>query len=74
MICADETPQQAQIKQKRIFDKKTADAKAYSVFVFQEVVPPKGTNKLLRNLAWPTAKTEVYLSGRAFEHRKPGSL
>ena len=55
MICADETPQQAQIKQKRIFKKKTADAKGYSVFVFQEVVPPKGTNKLPRNLARPTA-------------------
>ena len=44
--------QQAQIRQKRRFDKKTADAKAYSVgdyvWVFQEVVPPKGTKKLFK--------------------------
>ena len=35
------------------FDKKTADAKAYSVgdyvCVFREVVPPKGTKKLFKN-------------------------
>ena len=44
--------QQAQIRQKRRFYKKTTDAKAYSVgdyvWVFQEVVPPKGTKKLLK--------------------------
>ena len=48
---------QAQIRQKRRFDKRTADAKAYSVgnyvWVFQEVVPPKGTKKLLKNWRGP---------------------
>ena len=47
-LCRRNT-QQAQIRQKRRFDKRTADAKAYSVgdyvWVFQEVVPPKGTKK-----------------------------
>ena len=42
--------QQAQTRQKRRFDKRTAAAKAYSVadyvWVFQEVVPSKGTKKL----------------------------
>ena len=50
-LCRRDT-QQAQIRQKRRFDKRTADAKAYSVgdyvWVFQEVVPPKGTKKLLK--------------------------
>ena len=45
--------QQAQFRQKRRFDERTADAKAYSdgdyAWVFQEVVPPKGTKKLLKN-------------------------
>ena len=44
-LCRRNT-QQAQIRQKRRFDKRTVDAKAYSVgdyvWVFQEVVPPKG--------------------------------
>ena len=43
-LCRRNT-QQALIRQKRRFDKKTADTKAYSVgdyvWVFQEVVPPK---------------------------------
>ena len=44
-LCRRNT-QQAHNRQKRRFDKRTADAKAYSVgdfvWVFQEVVPPKG--------------------------------
>ena len=48
--------QQAQIRQKRRFDKRTADAKTYSVgdfvWVFQEVVPPKGTKKINEKMAW----------------------
>ena len=62
MICADETPQQARIKQTRIFDKRTADAKAYSSWVFQEVVHPKGTKKLAE--VGPLQITEVHQSGR----------
>ena len=45
--------QQAQVRQKRKFDKSNADAKAFSVgdyvWVFQEVIPPKGNKKLLKN-------------------------
>ena len=50
-LCRRNT-QQAQIRQKKRFDKRTADAKAYSVgdyvWVFQEVVPLKGNKKLLK--------------------------
>ena len=60
--------QQAQIRQTRRFDKRTADAKAYSVgnyvWVFQEVVPPKGTKKLLKILRGPFQITEVHQGGR----------
>ena len=45
-LCRRNT-QQAQVRQKGRFDKRTADAKAYSVgdyvWAFQEVVPTKGT-------------------------------
>ena len=50
-LCRRNT-QQAQIRQKRRFDKRTADANAYSVDdyvrVFQEVVQPKGTKKITK--------------------------
>ena len=48
-LCRRNT-QQAQDRQKRRFDKRTADAKVYSVgdyvWLFQKVVPPKRTKKL----------------------------
>ena len=54
-LCRRNT-QQAQISQKRRFDRRTADAKAHSVgdyvWVFQEVVPPKGTKKIIKEMAW----------------------
>ena len=54
-LCMRNT-QHAQIRQKRRFHKKTANAKAYSVgdyiWVFQEVVPPKGTKKIIKEMAW----------------------
>ena len=41
-----------QIREKKKFDKRTADTKAYSVgdyvWVFQEVVPPKGTKNYFK--------------------------
>ena len=44
---------QAQARQRKRFDKKSAGAKAYSVgdyvWVFQSVIPPKGTKKLLKS-------------------------
>ena len=54
-LCRRNT-QQAQFRQKLRFDKRTADEKAYSVgdyvWVFQELVPPKGTENLLKKMAW----------------------
>ena len=45
--------QQAPAKHRKKFDKKAAGAKAYSVgdyvWVFQNVIPPKGTKKLLKS-------------------------
>ena len=50
-VCRKNT-QQAQIRQKRRFDERNADAKVYSVgdfvWVFQDLVPPKGTKKMLK--------------------------
>ena len=50
-LCRRNT-QQAKIIQKRRFDKRNANSKAYSVgdfvLMFQEVVPPKGITKLLK--------------------------
>ena len=62
--------QQAQVTQKRRFDKRTADAKAYSVgdyvWVFQEVVPPKVTKKLLKKWCGPFQINEVHQGGRFY--------
>ena len=47
----------------RSFDKRTADAKTYSVgnyvWVIQEVLPPKGTKVLLKKCRGPFQITEV---------------
>ena len=68
-LCRRNT-QQAQIRQKRRFDKRTADAKAYSVgdyvWLFQEVVPSKGTKKLLKKWRGPFQITEVHQGGRFY--------
>ena len=56
-LCRRNT-QQAQARQRKIFDRKTAGAKAYSVgvnvWVFQNVIPPKGTKKLLKSEGDPS--------------------
>ena len=48
-LCRQNT-QQAQARQRKKFDKKAAGVKAYKVrdyvWVFQNVIPPKGTKKL----------------------------
>ena len=53
-LCRRNT-QQAQFRQKRRLNKRTADTKAYSfgndVYLYQEVVLPKGTKKNLKNCA-----------------------
>ena len=68
-LCRRNT-QQVQIRQKRRFDKRTANAKAYSVgdyvWVFHEVVPPKGTKKLLKKWRGPFQITEVHQGGRFY--------
>ena len=50
--------------------KRTADAKAYPygdyVWVFQEVVPPKRTKKLLKKWRGPFQITEVHQGGRYY--------
>ena len=52
---------------KRRFDKRTADAKAYSVGdIFQEVVPPNETKKLLKKWRGPFQITEVHQRGRFY--------
>ena len=52
-LCRRNT-QQAQARQRKRFDKKAAGAEAYSVgdyvWVFQNVIPPKGTKKLLKKV------------------------
>ena len=62
--------QQAQARQKKKFDKKAAGAKAYSVgdyvWVFQNVIPPKGTKKLLKKWRGPFMITEVHQEGRFY--------
>ena len=62
--------QQAQIRQKKKFDRRTADAKAYSVgdrvWVFQEVVPPKGSKKFLKKWRGPFQITEVHQGDRFY--------
>ena len=68
-LCRRNT-QQAQARQKKRFDKKAAGAKAYSVgdyvWVIQNVIPPKGTEKLLRKGRRPFMITEVYQEERFF--------
>ena len=60
----------AQIRQKTIFDKRTAVAKTYSVgdcvWVFQEVVPAKTTKKVLKKWRVSFQITEVRQGGRFY--------
>ena len=83
-LCRHNT-QQAQARRKKRFDKKAAGAKTDSVrdyvWVFQNVIPPKGTKKLLKKRRGPFMITEVHqkrqfyrlITGRAahFENIKP---
>ena len=66
-LCRRNT-QQGQEKQRRRFDKKAAGTKTYSledyVWIFQNVIPPKGTKKLLKKWRGPFMITEVQQEGR----------
>ena len=68
-LCRRNT-QQAQARQRKRFDKKAAGAKAYSVgdyvWVFQKVIPLKGTKKLLKKWRGPFMITEVHQEGRFY--------
>ena len=68
-LCRRNT-QQAQARQRKRFDKKAGGAKAYSVgdyvWVFQNVIPPKGTKKLLEKWREPFMITEVHQEGRFY--------
>ena len=68
-LCRRNT-QQAQARQRKRFDKKAAGAKAYSVgdyvWVFQNVIPPKGTKKLLKKWRGSFMITEVHQEGRFY--------
>ena len=68
-LCRRNT-QQAQARQRKRFDKKAAGAKAYSVadyvWVFQNVIPPKGTKKLLKKWRGPFIITEMHQEGRFY--------
>ena len=63
--------QHAQIRQKRRFHKRTAHAKAHStrdyVWLFQEVVLPKGSKKLLKKRRVSFQITEVHQGGRVYQ-------
>ena len=56
--------QQAQARQRKRFNRKAAGAKAYSVedyvWVFQNVIPPKGTKKLLKKWRPSTGRAAHY--------------
>ena len=68
-LCRRNT-QQAQARQRKRFDKKAAGAKTYSVgdyvWVFQNVIPPKGTEELLKRWRGPFMITEVHQEGRFY--------
>ena len=68
-LCRRNT-QQAPARQRKRFDKKAAGAEAYSVgdyvWVFQNVIPPKGTKRLLKKWRGPFMITEVHQEGRFY--------
>ena len=61
---------QAQMRQRKKYDEKILQAKPYAVcqyvWVFQSVIPPKGTKKLLKKWRGPFMVTEVHQQGRFY--------
>ena len=72
-LCRRNTAQ-AQMKQRRKYDEKILQAKPYAegqyVRVFQNVIPPKGTKKLLKKWRGPFMITEVHQQGLFYRLRK----
>ena len=68
-LCRRNTAQ-AQMRQRRKYDEKILQAKPYEVgqyvWVFQNVIPPKGTKKLLKKWRGPFMITEVHQQGRFY--------
>ena len=83
-LCRRNTAQ-AQMRQRKKYDEKILQAKPNEVdqyvWVFQNVIPPKGTKKLLKKWRGPFMITEVHQQGRFYrlstgraahyENRKP---
>ena len=61
---------QAQMRQRKKYNEKILQAKRYAVGpyvrVFQNVIPPKGTKKLLKKWREPFMITEVHQQGRFY--------
>ena len=68
-LCRRNTAQ-AQMRQRKKYDEKILQAKPYEVgqyaWVFQNVIPPKGTKKILKNWRGPFMITEVHQQGRFY--------
>ena len=68
-LCRRNTAQ-AQMRQRKKYDEKILQAKPYEVgqyvWVFQNVIPPKGTKKLLKKWRGPFMITEVHQQGRFY--------
>ena len=68
-LCRRNTAQ-AQMRQRKKYDEKILQAKPYAVgqfvWVFQNVIPPKGTKKLLKKWRGPFMITEVLQQGRFY--------
>ena len=61
---------QAQMRQRKNYDEKLLQAKPYAlgqnVWEFQNIIPPKGTKKLLKKWRGPFMITEVHQQGRFY--------
>ena len=68
-LCRRNTAQ-AQMRQRKKYDEKILRAKPYAVsqyvWVFQNVIPPKGTKKLLKKWRGPFVITEVHQQRRFY--------
>ena len=68
-LCRRNTAQ-AHMRQRKKYDEKILQAKPYAVgqyvWVFQNVIPPKGTEKLLKKWRGPFMITEVHQQGRFY--------
>ena len=68
-LCRENTAQ-AQMRQRKKYDEKILQAKPYEVgqyvWVFQNVIPPKGRKKLLKKWRGPFMITEVHQQGRFY--------